>query len=196
MLQAVLRVELRRLHGAPRQCLRPGLWYPDWEGSNEGCVKDGNEPPYMRNAALYYLFTQKSECCAEHYGWNYQECLGSRSGGSEYKSWYYPDWDSQKHICKSGGGQPEYMSNNAATWMYKSLTECCNAYYGWNLAECLASGPGGGTDVSPANGRWYPDWGGGSHVCLNDSKQPNYMTENYAAWMYDTQEKCCARYYG
>ena len=175
-------------------CAR-GLWYPDWEGSNQGCVKDGDEPPYMRNAALYYLFTQRSECCAEHYGWNYQECLG-RNGGSQYREWYYPDWEGQEHVCKNGGGQPQYMTNNHETWMYEDLTKCCNAYYGWNLAECLASGPGGGTDVSPANGRWYPDWGGGSHVCLNDSKQPNYMTENYAAWMYDTQEKCCARYYG
>ena len=109
-------------------CAR-GLWYPDWEGSNEGCVKDGSEPPYMRNAALYYLFTQKSECCSEHYGWNYKECLG-RNGGSEYKELFYPNWGGQKHICKSGGGQPQYMSNNPDAWMYGTLTECCNAYYG------------------------------------------------------------------
>ena len=150
----------------------------------------------MRNAALYYLFTQRSECCSEHYGWNYQECLG-KSGGSMYKDRFYPDWEGQKHICKNGGGQPQYMTHNPDTWMYDSLTKCCNAYYGWDLAKCLASSSGGGAaSTSKANGMWYPNWGGGSHVCLNNGKQPNYMTENYAAWMYKTEKECCARYYG
>ena len=36
------------------------LFYPDWEGTNEGCVDDGNEPPYMRDNYVYY-----SECCRQ-----------------------------------------------------------------------------------------------------------------------------------
>ena len=68
----------------------------------------------------------------------------------------------------------------------------------WNLAECLSSGPGGApasSNASKANGLWYPDWHVNSHVCLKDGKQPNYMTENYATWMYENQEACCDRYY-
>ena len=28
------------------------LWYPDWEGTNSGCKRDGNEPLYMTENAV------------------------------------------------------------------------------------------------------------------------------------------------
>lgn len=55
----------------PGICSR-ALYYPDFEGTNTGCVNDGNEPTYMRNTPVNYLFSQLADCCAEHYQWNYQ----------------------------------------------------------------------------------------------------------------------------
>ena len=107
-------------------CVRE-LWYPDWEGVNRGCTSDGNEPAYMRNNHVYYIFTKRSDCCAEHYLWNYDECVGR--SGKMYVDWYYPDWEGAVHVCKNGGGQPQYMTNEHKIWMYETLAECCNAYY-------------------------------------------------------------------
>ena len=39
------------------------LWYPDWEGYNTGCIRDGNEPLYMTQNAAVFLFNTKTDCC-------------------------------------------------------------------------------------------------------------------------------------
>ncbi|EED86394.1 predicted protein [Thalassiosira pseudonana CCMP1335] len=49
-------------------CAR-ALWYPDWDGENVGCTKDGEEPYYMTSNPMSYLFAQRSDCCSEHYEW-------------------------------------------------------------------------------------------------------------------------------
>lgn len=46
--------------------------------------------------------------------------------------------------------------------------------------------------ASPAT--WYPVWTNGNY-CSNDGEQPIYMKHNSAAWLYNTREGCCSRYY-
>ena len=40
-----------------------GNWYPDWSGSNTGCVADGNEPIYMTLDPSLWMYDTLSECC-------------------------------------------------------------------------------------------------------------------------------------
>jgi len=39
-------------------CAR-ALWYPDWEGTNSGCKRDGNEPLYMTENAVSVFKTMR-----------------------------------------------------------------------------------------------------------------------------------------
>ena len=46
------------------------LFYPDWEGSNTGCVADGNAPGYMVLNPSEYMYENLSDCCQERYPWS------------------------------------------------------------------------------------------------------------------------------
>ena len=100
------------------------LWYPDWEGNDDGCVNDGNESAYMTD--LNYLFATLSDCCAQHYNWD-SSCAGAAATPGAHL--YYPDWGGGDDGCKTGGGQPQYMNNSPSIWMHATLAECCNANY-------------------------------------------------------------------
>merc|ERR1712194_335289 len=98
--------------GNERGVCSRALWYPDWEGSNAGCVNDGNEPKYMtalQNVGLYYpdfagskdicvtgggqptymnnspsiwMHETLKECCTTNYNYNLKECIESGSTGT------------------------------------------------------------------------------------------------------------------
>jgi hypothetical protein len=40
-----------------------GLYYPDWEGENNGCVNDGNAPAYIVSNPSLWMFSTLSACC-------------------------------------------------------------------------------------------------------------------------------------
>ena len=50
---------------------------------------------------------------------------------------FYPDWDGQTGTCLSDGNQPLYMKENKEEWLYDSLEECCERYYGVSSTHLL-----------------------------------------------------------
>jgi hypothetical protein len=165
-------------------CAR-ALWYPDWEGTNSGCKRDGNEPLYMTENAIVYMYSTKRDCCNEHYSWNL-ECMGESMGTTGNK--YYPDWTGDD-ICKNDGEGPTYMALNPTMWLHDTLAECCAQNYDWKMNECMSLAEDGGT------GLYYPDWSGDNEACLNDSQEPQYMIQNPSIWMFSTLAECCEKYY-
>lgn len=164
-------------------CVR-ALWYPDWEGDNTKCVRDGNEPLYMTENKIVYLFSTKADCCQEHYSWNYEECVGSAASNSGQK--YYPDWLGDD-TCKNDGAAPTYMVKNPNMWLQDTLSDCCTKNYGWKMRECMKG--------SSSSGLYYPDWEGSNNGCINDGKEPNYMAAKPDRWMHSTLATCCEKYY-
>ncbi|EJK73487.1 hypothetical protein THAOC_04881 [Thalassiosira oceanica] len=229
----------------PGICAR-SLFYPDWEGSNTGCVDDGNEPSYMTANAVGYMFTHKSDCCQQHYNWNYEECLGISTTANS--NLYYPDWE-QDHICKKGGGQPQgqqclarrpgpptgtltgkapktsarmseifaeealsllfvqcahghlfcpysgqqpaYMNTNPSQWMDTTQLSCCNKYYSWNSANCLAYGSSS-SSTSAGTGKFYMNWV--TSKCVQDcvGAAPCGGIAEFWDDLFDTRATCCA----
>jgi hypothetical protein len=167
-------------------CAR-ALWYPDWEGTNTGCTRDGNEPLYMTQNPAIYLFSTKADCCTEYYSYNMADCLGG-SGATSSGSSYYADWLGDD-TCKNDGGAPSYMIANPTQWLYSTLSDCCSAHYSWKKNECL------GTSASASSGKYYPDWAGDNEGCLNDGKEPEYMAQYESMWMHSTLEACCKANY-
>ena len=166
-------------------CVR-ALWYPDWEGTDNGCVRDGAEPLYMTENSVVYLFSTKRDCCEEHYSFSLEKCLGTSAGTSGRK--YYPDWLGD-NTCKNNGAAPTYMVQNPAMWLSDTLEACCNTHYSWKKAECM------GTTFSAASGLYFPDWEGVDDRCINDTVAPAYMLQNPALWLSDTLEACCNTHY-
>jgi len=134
----------------PGICSR-ALFYPDWEGANQGCIDDGNEPEYMRANAMNLLFVHLSECCAQHYAWNSPVCLNTPA--TLNSNLYYPDWEGDD-TCKNGGGQPEFMNNAPELWMHSTLAACCDENYLHKVNECNG-GSSTSTSMQAASPRLY-----------------------------------------
>jgi hypothetical protein len=108
----------------PKTCVT-GLFYPDWEGENEGCVDNGMEPYYMTRNPYGYLFNTQEDCCKEHYSWDYKTCMGIKTGSGDK---WYPDWEGDDK-CKNDGRAPKYMVEAASIWLEDSLESCCKFMY-------------------------------------------------------------------
>mmetsp|Transcript_2498 Transcript_2498/g.5063 ORF Transcript_2498/g.5063 Transcript_2498/m.5063 type:complete len:633 (+) Transcript_2498:404-2302(+) len=105
-------------------------------------------------------------------------------------SLYYPDWTKSNGGCKTGGGQPQYMTLAPSTWMFATLDACCSRYYSWMLNDCK------GTSGAAPSGLWYPDWTGPDDTCKNDGNEPQYMDLNPGAWMHSSKQACCEANFG
>lgn len=173
-------------------CAR-ALFYPDWSGTNEGCIADGNEPKYMTSNHKHYLYVTIEECCHEHYDWDYIACTGKVN--KRNNRLYYPDWLGSPQGCGTGGGQPKYMNAAPEWWLYETLEQCCKTNFEWFLADCLGDeAPTAPSPSSPSapgmTYRWYPDWLNGNEICKNDGQEPGYMSSGQG-FLHDTQKSCC-----
>lgn len=112
------------------------------------------------------------------------------SSATSITSMYYPDWSKSKGGCKTGGGQPMFMTLAPSTWMFRTRNDCCSRYFGWMLTECT------GTPGVSLRGLWFPDWKRGDETCKNDGSEPAYMAMNPGSWMFSTQLECCKENFG
>jgi hypothetical protein len=168
-------------------CAR-ALWYPDWDGENVGCTKDGEEPYYMTSNPMSYLFAQRSDCCSEHYEWNYADCMGTSPSSSNL---YYPYWDDNENVCKNDNNAPLFMIQNPI-WLHSDLESCCSSNFQWKYADCLSEG---GATASAPSGLYFPDWEGANTGCINDGTEPDYMSQNPDMWMHTTLAEFCDENY-
>lgn len=169
----------------------PMLWYPDWAGTNTGCIMDGNEDEYMRlNPEGYYLFEYLEDCCARHYSWDYNTCAGiaTTAVGPDGNALYYPDWEGENKSCKNDGAQPTYMSNNVDAWMFADLETCCTARYSWNLDECM----GASATAAVGTNKWFVDYE--NSKCVQDCVGAAPCGGLAEAWdtTFDDAAACCA----
>jgi len=112
---------------------------------------------------------------------------------------YYPDWGN-KETCVADGNEPSYMKDNPDAWVFTTLKACCARYYGWNQANCEASGASGtGVTGNNATMLWFPDWATSQSIkCIqndNTTAAPDYMANNPTGWMKTTVTGCCERYF-
>jgi hypothetical protein len=173
-------------------CAR-AYWYPNWEGDNDGCIRDGNEPVYMTENPTQYMFKTKAECCDEHYSWNKATCMGGSSASLASGTKYYADWTSGDETCKNDGKAPDYMVSNSATWLYTDKAACCSRFFGYKLADCM----GTSSASSTGTGKYFPDWSGDNEGCLKDTgstRAPDYMAGS-TTWLFTDLDSCCKQHY-
>lgn len=179
----------------PLEISSRALWYPDWEGSNRGCLRDGNEPFYMTQNPAGFVFSSKEDCCDEHFSWGKAACMGGIGGTSiahgeaslHSGDKYYADWESGDETCKNDGAAPEYMIENDGTWLFDDLDKCCETFFNWKEAECKSNGSRVGTN------KWWIDWN--TFKCVKDCESgtdcggfADFYGQNF---LYTTKEDCC-----
>jgi len=173
-------------------CAR-ALWYPDWEGENKACKRDGNEPYYMTANPTVFMFSTKADCCEEHYSFAMGVCTGNGVSSLASGNKWYADWSSGDETCQNDGQAPQYMVDNMNLWLYDDRDACCKRFFNYKYADCV-----GGAAAAPS-GRYFPDWEGDNEGCLVDSTTtpaPEYMSSGANTWLHATLDECCEQHYG
>jgi hypothetical protein len=171
------------------QCVAK-LWYPDWEGENNACLNDGNEPFYMLHNPSNFMYSTKEACCTQHYDWNIAEYNSGSVTGNSNGQWY-PDWETGD--CKNDGEVPKYMTRNKYFWLHDGQEGCCKTYFNYKLDDCTGTSASAG-----GNGKYYPDWDRNNNGCLIDDTSnpaPEYMSSS-GNWFFDTLRECCESHFG
>jgi hypothetical protein len=59
------------------------LFYPDWIGKTNTCIRDGQAPAYMKKSYTLWMYTSLEDCCSRYYSWkdDYNYCI-TAGGGS------------------------------------------------------------------------------------------------------------------
>lgn len=162
------------------------LYYPDWNGANEGCADDGQEPYYMLSNAPYFLSNTREECCKKFYEWNYISCTGTIP---ETSGDYYPDWtgaSSSPSTCLSDGKMPHYMLTSQQWYLSSTLKECCERHFYWDLNNCM------GTQVA-GTGKWYVKYD--ASTCVQDCVGSSPCGGIAQSWeeTFNDKNTCCEK---
>eukprot|EP00956_Cyclotella_meneghiniana_P019982 scaffold34759_cov57-Cyclotella_meneghiniana.AAC.8 len=82
------------------------------------------------------------------------------------------------------------MINNEKTWLWDTLSDCCEKHFSYKLADCKGS-----TTTSTNVGKFYPDWESNTKVCWeNTSASPAPLTLT-DAYFYKTLDECCEMHF-
>lgn len=170
-----------------------GLYYPDWEGDNEGCKNDGGEPSYMVNDPTAWMYETLEKCCEERYSWDKDSCLGAgistpTAGSNNWYVDYYENGSTCVQDCD--GAVPCGGRANSWDTLYKSAKVCCEKQLSWiPVATCEAKSSGG-TAIAGSN-QWYVDWDKKS--CVQDCVGGAPCGGQANSWnlLHSSAAKCC-----
>lgn len=159
------------------------LYYPDWDGSNQGCTDDGREPYYMLSNHQYFLSNSREECCKKFYQWNYYTCTGTKPKTSGE---YYPDWtDSTTPTCLNDDKMPEYMLNSDTWYLSSTLRKCCERHFYYDINRCM------GDEADEGTKKWYVKYD--AMTCVQDCVAGSQCGGIAESWdeTFASKSDCC-----
>lgn len=159
------------------------LFYPDWQGANEGCLDDGKEPYYMLSNHKLFLSNTRDDCCKKFYEWDFFSCTGTSPELTHGE--FYPDYtDSSTPTCLDDGNIPTYMLNDQRWYLSTTLRQCCERHFHYNINACLGTSYGG-------SDKWYVKFD--ARTCAKDCVGASPCGGIAASWdeLFDSKEKCC-----
>lgn len=155
-------------------------WFPDWSKSDSYCKNDGDQPPFMNNAANkeYYLFETKAECCAAWFS-SAADCVDQEDPNAEK---YVPVY-SENSCSKMKNKDLESYDKDR----FDTLDECCSSKFSNSKKECCG-------DKCTASGEtvYLPNWS--TSKCFALSKQLLSEYENTPS--YSSNVECCNEQFG
>jgi len=179
-----------------------GLYYPAW-GKSETCLSDGKQEPYMNGQYGNWLYETLDSCCQRYFGWDEAGCKVRHAETTlvsgtipatvdPTEGLYFPDWE-RTDTCINDGTAPPYMKKAADLWMYDTLRECCQGYYGWKdgFAQCMLSQGGDPPTRSPIPESWYVNWK--EFVCVESCEGDSPCGGVHEPWdiLHGSKSQCC-----
>jgi len=103
---------------------------------------------------------------------------------------FYPNYSPGVNACNNDGNHPNYMNSDPSFHMFSTAAACCKQYFDWNFDQCIGNIPGICT-----RSLFYPDWDNSNNRCVDDGKEPKYMTDNAMHYMFSRLEDCCGKHF-
>ena len=136
----------------------------------------------------HFLSNSREECCKKFYEWNYYTCTGTRPKLSNGE--YYPDWTgaSTTQYCLNDNKMPEYMLNSQTWYFSKTLRQCCERHFGWEVNKCM-----GNTAVG--TNKWYVNYD--AKTCVQDCAGASPCGGVAESWvsaqggLFGSKKECC-----
>ncbi len=132
--------------------------------------------------AQYFLSNSRKECCEKFYHWDYYDCSGTIPPVSGD---YYPDWSIvSSYTCLNDMKMPNYMIKNQQWYLSKTLKECCEKHFAYDVNTCLGTQNAG-------SGDFYADFDGGR--CVQDCNGASPCGGIADSWdeKFSTKKACC-----
>lgn len=170
-----------------------GMFYPDWEGGNIGCLDDGNAPSYMMNNPTSWMHETLEACCTRNYAWNYNTCMGAGGGAAATgTSKWYVDYNDSICVQDCVGSAP--CGGLADPWdsLYDDAAKCCSQRLNW-IKSTTCEAQSEGTGAAPAGSTsWYADWG--AQTCVQDCEGSAPCGGLAQSWdfLYASKSACCS----
>jgi hypothetical protein len=160
------------------------LFYPDWEGTNKGCIDDGKEPYYMLSNHQYFLSNSREECCKKFYEWDYYSCAGTTPKLTNGD--FYPDWTGRSGTCLNDGKIPSYMLNSQKWYLSPTLRQCCERHYYYDINKCMGNSDEGSK-------KWYVKYD--SMTCVQDCIGASPCGGVAESWdeVFKDKNECCRK---
>jgi hypothetical protein len=135
----------------------------------------------------YFLSNTREECCKKFYEWNYYTCTGTRPKSNDGE--YYPDWTgaSVTSTCLNDNKAPEYMLNNQKWYFSKTLRQCCERHFHWDLNKCMG-------DTIVGTNKWYVNYD--ANTCVQDCAGASPCGGVAESWLskdelFGSKKECC-----
>ena len=175
--------------GETNQVIDP-LFYPDWDGVNESCLNDGNQPMYMNNNQNAFMYNNLKSCCIAHYSWALDVCMGTEGSDPGSGKWFV-DYENFKCAQDCTGDSP---CGDVAQWdiIFDTVDSCCQNKLWWiNKEDCIARSTGTAQVQRTATGKYYVDWT--SFACVKDCVEAEDCGGFANEWdvLFDKKELCC-----
>ena len=148
----------------------------------------GKEPYYMLSNHQYFLSNTREECCKKFYEWNYYSCTGTRPKMNDGE--YYPDWTgaSTTSTCLNDNKTPEYMLNNQKWYFSKTLRQCCERHFAWEINKCMCN-------TVVGTNKWYVNYD--AKTCVQDCAGASPCGGVAESWvsaqggLFGSKKECC-----
>jgi hypothetical protein len=112
-----------------------GPYYPDWTNDVQVCTNDGFDPSWLEIQEENYLYSNKEECCLNHFWWRMTQCMANE----QFK--FYKNGE----ICDTKIFFEDWEDNSPADWtrttQFDTVEECCANMFWFDFDGCIGRSP-------------------------------------------------------
>lgn len=112
-------------------------YYPDWTNNIQVCTNDGFDPSWLELQEVNYLYSNKEDCCKQHFWWRMTQCMANE----EFKFYKNEDKCDTKVVFEDWESNTPDMFLGGESTLFDTLDECCAHKFWYDFDGCMGRSP-------------------------------------------------------